>query len=247
MDPIFFAFAVPAVVLLGLSKGGFIGVGGLAVPLMALAVSPVTSTAILVPIVIVQDVVGVWAYRRTWDAAVLKAMLPGAALGTFLGWWFAARVSADAVLALVGVLSILFGAQRLWLERGGSIAASSRSPAWVGTLFGTASAFCGQIALAGGPAYQMWVLPKKLERDSFVGTTAIFFAVGNWFKVPAFIALGQFTPDNLRATAWLLPVAIVSTLAGVRLVRSVSPARFYTLIYALMILVGAKLVQDALM
>lgn len=245
MDALFFACAVPAVILLGLSKGGFIGVGGLAVPLMALAVSPVASTAILLPIVIAQDVVGVWVWRRTWDAFVLKAMLPGAALGIFIGWLFAARVSADAVLALVGLLSILFGAQRLWLERGGRIAASSTSPAWIGTLFGTASGFCGQIALAGGPAYQMWVLPRRLDRDSFVGTTAIFFAIGNWLKVPAFVALGQFTARNLTATALLMPVAIVATFAGVRLVRRVPGGRFYRIVYALMILVGAKLLIDA--
>jgi uncharacterized membrane protein YfcA len=213
---------------------------------MALAMSPVRAAAILLPILIVQDVVGVWAFRKSWDGYVLGWMLPGAAIGNVLGYLFAARVSADAVLAMVGGISLLFGAYRLWSERGGALRAPARSPGWVGTLCGVASGFTSQIAHAGQPPFQVWVLPKKLPRDVLVGTTAIFFAVVNWVKVPAFVALGQFTPDNLRAAGVLLPVAIASTLAGVWLVRRVSAERFYTAIYVLMMLVGAKLLWDGI-
>ena len=233
-----------AVALLGLAKGGFSGMGALSLPLMAMTISPVRAAAILLPILIVQDVVGVWAFRRTWDGRVLGWMLPGAALGIGLGWWYAASVSPDAVLGLVGAVSILFGGYRLWADRRGTPAAASRSPGWVGSLFGVASGFTSQIAHAGGPPFQLWVLPRRLERDVLVGTTAIFFAVVNWVKVPAYFALGQFTLANMTVAALLLPVAIASTLAGVWLVRRVSAARFYTAVYVLMILVGVKLVLD---
>lgn len=246
MDLWFFVFAVPAVMLLGMSKGGFVGVGALALPLMALAAPPVTAAAILLPILIVQDVVGIWAFRKSWDAGVLKVMLPGAAVGILIGYLLAARVSSDAVLVSVGLLSVLFGLHRLWSERGGRITAGSNSPGWVGGLFGVAAGFTSQIAHAGGPPFQMWVLPRGLSRDVFVGTTAIFFGVVNWLKVPAYVALGQFTPANLKATALLLPVAIVSTFLGVQLVRRVSPERFYTIIYVLMVVVGVKLVADGI-
>jgi uncharacterized membrane protein YfcA len=245
LDPVFFAFAIPAVIMLGLAKGGFTGVGALALPLMALAVSPVIAAAILLPVLIVQDVVGVWAFRRSWDGRVLGAMLPGAVVGIALGYVFAAQVDADWVLGAVGLLSIVFAVYRLWVERGHAIAAASDSPLWVGTLFGVATGFTSQIAHAGGPPYQMWVMPRRLPRDSFVGTTAIFFAATNWLKVPAYLALGQFTRANMIATAALMPVAILSTFAGVRLVRRVSAERFYTAIYVVMIAVGAKLLWDA--
>jgi uncharacterized membrane protein YfcA len=116
---------------------------------------------------------------------------------------------------------------------------------WVGGLFGAAAGFTSQIAHAGGPPYQMWVMPRRLPRDVLVGTTAIFFGAVNWIKVPAYLALGQFTKPNMLAAALLMPVAIVSTFAGVRLVKSVSPDRFYTAIYVLMLLVGLKLTYDA--
>lgn len=90
----------------------------------------------------------------------------------------------------------------------------------------------------------MYVLPRRLPRDVFIGTSAIFFAAVNWLKVPAYAALGQFTRDNLLTSAALVPVALGSTLAGVWLVRRVESARFYTIIYILLVAVGAKLVWD---
>lgn len=233
--------------MLGLAKGGFAGMGALSLPIVALTVSPVRAAAILLPILIVQDIVGVWAFRRDWDGYVLGWMLPGAVIGIVLGYAFAASVDANAVLGAVGAVSMLFGAYRLWSGRGGAAQRASGSPGWVGMVFGVASGFTSQIAHAGQPPFQLWVLPRHLPRDVLVGTTAIFFAVVNWVKVPAYVALGQFTRANLATAALLLPVAIASTLAGVWLVRRVSPARFYTAIYWLMIAVGAKLVSDAVL
>lgn len=244
-DTLLYALAVPAVILLGLAKGGFSGMGALSLPMLALAISPVRAAAILLPILIVQDVVGVWAFRRSWDGYVLAWMLPGAAIGIVLGYWFAAQVSANAVLGLVGAISLAFGGYRLWRERGHRVTAAANSPGWVGALCGVASGFTSQVAHAGQPPFQVWVLPRKLARDVLVGTTAIFFAGVNWIKVPAYWALGQSTTDNLMTAALLMPVAILSTLAGVWMVRRIAPERFYTAIYVLMMLVGVKLIWDA--
>jgi len=246
-DPAFYLFAVPAVLLIGLAKGGFTGLAALGTPLMALGIDdPVKAAAILLPILIAQDVVSVAAFRKSWDRSVLAAMLPGAVVGIGLGWLLAARISSDAVMAVLGAISILFGLYRLAAERGGRIAASSNSPAWVGSLFGIATGFTSQIAHAGGPPFQMWVMPRRLERDVFVGTSALFFAVVNWIKVPAYVALGQFTRDNAIATAMLLPMAVLASLAGVKLVRKVPMERFYTIVYVLMIVAGGKLLLDGL-
>ncbi len=245
-DLSFYLAAIPAVILIGLAKGGFAGLGALGMPIMALGVAPVRGAAILLPVLIVQDAIGVTAFRKTWDRKILLVMLPGAILGVALGWLFAASVPADALLTAVGAISILFGAYRLWIERGGRIAAPRNSPLWVGGLFGIATGFTSQIAHAGGPPWQMWVMPRRLPRDVFIGTTAIFFAALNWIKVPAYVALGQFTRDNMIATAVLLPLAILASLAGVWLVRRVSAERFYTIVYLLMVLTGGKLLWDGL-
>ncbi|MGE4431166.1 MAG: sulfite exporter TauE/SafE family protein [Sphingobium sp.] len=242
----YYLCAFIAVALSGLAKGGFAGVGALAMPVLALAIDPVRAAAILLPILIVQDVISVWVFRHDWDRHVLSVMVPGMAVGVALGYLLATIISESAVLGVLGAISVLFGLQRLWWERRGAIMLPSDSPGWVGALFGVASGFTSQIAHAGSPPFQMWVLPRRLPRDTLVGTTAIAFAVMNWLKVPAYAALGQFTPANLIASAALVPVALLSTLAGVAIVRRIDPARFYAVIYVLMVLLGLKLMADAL-
>lgn len=233
-------------ILLGLAKGGFSGLGVIAVPLMALAVSPVLAASITLPILIVQDVVSVWAFRKTWDKRVLAVMLPSAACGIGLGYSLAAFVKPGAVELAVGAISVVFALMRLWAERGAAVPKEARPEKlpWRGVLAGVAAGFTSQIAHAGGPPFQIYVMPKNLPRDVFIGTSAIFFAVVNWMKVPAYWALGQFTREALATAAALLPLAIASTYAGVWLVRRVPAANFYRLVYGLLIVVGGKLAWD---
>ncbi len=244
-DPLFLMCATVAVILVGLAKGGLAGIGALGTPVLALAISPVEAAAILLPILIVQDVVSVWAFRHSWNRRIVAIMLPGALAGIGLGYLFAMALPMKAVLGALGSISIVFGLWRLWVERGGRIAAASTSPAWAGVLFGALSGFLSQIAHSGGPPFQMWVAPRKLPHAEFVGTSAIFFAAINWAKVPAYAALGEFGAANLWASAALMPLAIASTWAGVWLVRRLDSARFYRIIYSLMIVLGLKLLFDA--
>jgi uncharacterized membrane protein YfcA len=245
-DPFFYAAAVPAVLLLGLAKGGFSGLGLLSLPLMALVVSPVRSAAIMLPILIVQDAVTVFVYRHTWDRKNLVILLPSAILGILTGYLVASRVSDAAVSLAIGVIAIAFAARRLIADRG--IRRPEAIPARVGPglFWGCVMGFTSMISHAGGPPFQIYVMPQRLPRDVFVGTGAICFAIINWLKVPPYAALGQFTPANLATSAVLFPVAILSTWAGVWLVRRVGGDRFYTLVYGLLVLVGGKLALDGL-
>lgn len=242
-DPFFYVVAVPAVILLGLAKGGFSGVSVISVPLMTLAVSPVQAAAITLPILIVQDVVSVWAFRRTWHAATLAIMLPAAALGIWAGYALAAYVTPSAVELAIGFVSVVFAVQRLWVERKDA-PPPKPLPKWFGAVCGAVAGFTSQIFHAGGPPFQIYALPLKLERDVFIGTSAIFFAAVNWMKAPAYLALGQITRGNMATAAALLPVAIGSTIAGVVLVRRVDGEGFYKIIYWLLVAVGLKLVYD---
>ncbi len=245
-DPLTLAIAVLAVIILGMAKGGFAGLGALATPLLALALPPTRAAALLLPVLLVQDVVSVWSFRKTWDRWIIAWMLPGAALGVALGAGLAATFDERRIMLALGLITLVFGLYRLWLERGGRVFAPSISPGWVGSLFGVATGFTSQIAHAGGPPFQMWVTPRRLPHETYVGTSAILFALINWLKVPSFILLGSFDRQLLIAATALMPLAIVSTLIAVRLIRRLDPARFYALIYLLMVALGTKLVWDGL-
>ncbi|WP_296537615.1 sulfite exporter TauE/SafE family protein [Rhizorhabdus sp.] len=245
-DPWFWLIGIPAVIMVGLGKGGFSGVGTLAMPMLALVMSPVQAAAIMLPLLIVQDAVGVWAFRQSWSRHIMKVMLPGAVLGISAGYIFAASLPEAWILLALGLITVLFGGRQLWIARGGRAVPAHRLPDWIGALCGFGSGLTSQIAHAGSPPFQIYVLPQRLERDVLVGTTAIFFALVNWMKVPAYAGLGQFTSANLTASAALMPVAIGSTFAGVWLVRKVDPGRFYAMIYWLTLLLGTKLLWAAI-
>lgn len=245
LDLAFFAAMFPAVILMGLSKGGFAGLGLLSLPLMALVVSPVTAAAIMLPLLIAQDVVTVWSYRREFDRRNLATLAPGALLGILAGYLLAAKVSDAAVGLAVGLISIGFALRRM-LGDGKREPVATQAGWGAGGFWGFLCGFTSMIAHAGGPPFQIYVMPQKLPPAVFVGTGAIFFAAMNLVKLIPYIALGQFSLQNLTASAALLPVAVAATFAGVWLVRRVPAERFYGIIYWLLLLVGCKLVFDGL-
>jgi len=242
-DPLFYAAAIPAVILLGLAKGGFSGIGVLAVPLMTLVVSPVQAASITLPILIVQDAVSVWVFRKAWDRKSLAILTPSALVGIVLAYLLAARVSAAAVELAVGLVSLIFGARQLQVTLRGTVRPGQPSDL-MGVVWGATSGFTSQIAHAGGVPFQIYMLPKRLDRDVLIGTSAIFFATMNWMKVPAYAALGQFTRANMATSVALFPLAVVSTVVGAKFIRRVDPERFYVIVYVLLILTGIKLSWD---
>jgi uncharacterized membrane protein YfcA len=244
LDWSFYAAAIPAVILLGLSKGGFSGLGALSMPLVSMAISPVKAAAILLPILIIQDWVSVWAFRRDWDKRNLLILIPAAAIGVVLGWLLAARVSEAMVRLAVGLISVGFViymvARSRWVEP------KPAQPAIASGLFwGTLSGFTSFVSHAGAPPFQVYVMPQRLKPRIFAGTGTMLFAAVNAMKVPAYFALGQFLRENVLAALGLFPLAILSTFGGVWLVRRVNAERFYTLVYALTLLIGLRLIWEA--
>ena len=105
-NPLFWITAVISVIITGISKGGFGGLALLAVPLMALTISPLQAAGIMLPILIVMDWVSVWSYRKSWDKSLLWLMLPGAGLGILAAWLFAGYVDDQFVRICVGVIVV---------------------------------------------------------------------------------------------------------------------------------------------
>jgi uncharacterized membrane protein YfcA len=241
----FYLAAIPAVTLLGMSKGGFAGVGMLGLPLMALAIPPLHAAAIILPVLLVQDAFSVWVYRRTWDARNLSVLLPGAALGVIVGYLLAARVSNAGVCLAVGAVSALFAGARLIKAPAEPLAGARPSKA-AGVVCGALSGFTSMIAHAGAPPFQIYVLPQRLERDVFVGTSVVFFAAVNWMKIWPFFALGQMTRESIVASFSLFPLALVSTWGGVLLVRRFSAERLARALYVILLLIGLKLIWDGM-
>jgi uncharacterized membrane protein YfcA len=237
-DPFFYAVAIPAVIFLGLSKGGFSGVGIAATPLLALYLPPLEAAALLLPVLITQDLISIYVYRREWDASNLKIMLPGAVAGMTLAWLLASYISDNAVRITVGLIGLIFVID-VWRKRA-RIEPTRMGPAG-GVFWGAVSGFTSFMTQAGGPPFQVYVLPQRLPKLVLVGTTTIFFAVVNALKIVPYFALGQFHAGNFATSLALLPMAIIANFMGIWLVKHTPTALFYNIAYALLFVISLVL------
>jgi uncharacterized protein len=243
-NPWFFAAAVPATILIGLSKGGLGGaMGQIGVPLMALVMPPVQAAAIMLPILLVMDVASLWTWRGFRDVQTLRLMLPGGLIGIFVGWLTASVISDDMVKLIVGLIAIIFFA-RYMLASPARRATPQPHNAGSATLWSSLAGFTSFVAHAGGPPYQIYALPLRQDPRVYNGTSVIFFAIINAVKVIPYFALGQFDRTNLLASAALMPLAPLATFAGAWIVRRMRPEVFYPFMYGMILLMGLKLTYD---
>ncbi len=234
-DPIFYCVAIPAVVLLGLAKGGFAGLGIASTPMLALYLPPLEAAALILPILITQDLISTYVYRKDWDSWNLKVMLPGAVFGMALAWLLAAYVSDAFIRIVVGGIGLAFVANT-WL-RPAKIEPHPTTAA-SGALWGAVSGFTSFMTQGGGPPFQVHVLPQRLPKMTLVGTTTIFFTVVNLLKIGPYFALAQFTAKNFTTSLLLLPIAVIANFCGIWLVRRTPTDLFYQIAYVLLFVIS---------
>ncbi|MCP4383368.1 MAG: sulfite exporter TauE/SafE family protein [Hyphomicrobiales bacterium] len=244
-DPWFYAAAVPAMLILGLSKGGFGAMGLLTVPILSIAISPVQAAGITLPILILSDMVALYSYWREWNARLLVLLLPGGLVGIAVGWLTAAWVSEAQIRLVVGAVSIAFAMNHWFRTR--REAAPPRPNAAKGVFWGGVAGFTSFVSHAGGPPYQMYAVPLRMAPRVFAATSILFFSIVNAVKVAPYFYLGQFSPANLWTSAVLLPLSIPATIFGVWLVKRINPKAFYEAVYALIFTVGIFLAGQSLL
>jgi uncharacterized membrane protein YfcA len=240
----FMLLAVLAALLVGLSKGGLSMAGTLGTSLLAIVMSPVKAAALLLPIYVVSDWFGLYAYRREFDRRNLTILIPAGIVGIGIGWMSASIVSDRMAGLAIGVIGIAFCLNAWPVRHQHQLARPADIPR--GLFWGTIAGFTSFVSHSGGPPYQVYVLPQKLSKTVFAGTTTITFAVINLVKLLPYWQLGQLDSSNLKLSLFLMPVAIAGTFIGVRLVRIIPQRAFFVLIHVALFLLSIKLVASAL-
>jgi uncharacterized membrane protein YfcA len=245
LSPAGWCVAAFAVLLTGISKGGFGGaLGGIAVPLMAIWMSPTTAAALMLPMLCLMDLAGLRAYWRQGSWPELRTLLVGAVIGIVLGALAFGLMPETVVKLCVGAIAVLFALQRLYVRF------SKRAPGHAslksGVFWGSLAGFTSTLAHAGGPPVLLYMFARPLTKQQFVATVSVFFAATNAAKLVPYVALHLFSLPVLKICLLLAPLAPVGVWLGVWLQRRVPEKTFFALATALLGLSGLQLIYDAL-
>jgi uncharacterized protein len=240
-----FALASLGAIFVGLGKGGLPAVGSLAVPTLSLMISPVTAAALLLPVYIVSDWVGLWLYRHKFSKQNLTILIPASVAGVAIGWATASFFPDRLLTLMIGLLGVGFCFNAWFFKPRNGAPRPPDVPR--GVFWGGLAGFTSFVSHAGGPPFQIYVLPQRLEKLVFAGTSTILFAVINLAKVVPYWQLGQFAPASLRTAAMLIPIAIAGTVAGAILTRIIPEKTFFRCVQATLFVVSLKLIFDAAM
>ncbi|MFC0398829.1 sulfite exporter TauE/SafE family protein [Paraburkholderia rhizosphaerae] len=249
----FYALGIPALLLTSLSKGGFgLGLGVVAVPLMALVLPVPQVVTILLPMLCITDLIALWQYRGKWSWPLLRLAIPAALVGIGIGTLAIHHLDEAWLRLAVGLISVDFVRRRWWSPRRIALDTAPHNEAAprvrpVSCLFwGATSGFTSFMANAGEPALTMYLLPFRLSNSRFAGTTAAFFAVVNLTKLMSFSMLGLFTRTTLLTSLLLTPIAVLGTYAGIRLNRRLNATLFHQLSCAILLVIGVRLIYTSL-
>ena len=247
----FYPIVALAVILSGISKGGFgAGAGGLAVPLMSIVIAPPEAAGIMLPILCAMDLFSVHAWRGKWSAQHLRILLPGSLVGIALGGIAFGLLPVNALRLIVGLIAVFFAINKTFdltdrVARRLSMRGTTPGRA-TGTVCGFLSGFTSTLAHAGGPPFAVYIYTQKLDKTLIVATSAVFFFVGNYVKLIPYYFLGQLNSANLTTSLLFAPLAPLGVWLGIWMHHRISEQAFFRVSYALLFASGVKLIYDAL-
>ena len=205
-------------------------------------IAPVQAAAILLPVLCVMDLAGIKAYIGRWDGRIMRIIIPAGLIGCGIGTVSFRWLDDNLIRILLGVIALGFLAYRLEPRAAAAAPPSDRQGGFWATLAGLTSF----VAHAGGPPLMVYLLPQRLDKAVFVGTSLVFFASMNYAKIVPYLWLGLFDLRNLATSLVLIPIGVAGTYFGVWLQKRLNPVHFYRIVYLLLFVSGSKLLYDGL-
>jgi uncharacterized membrane protein YfcA len=227
-------------IMVGLSKTGIPGLGILPALLMAHALPTFNSVGALLGILILGDLFAAGYHRRNarWSHML---WLPSAVAGIVAGY-FALQVISDKQLKpVIGVIVLVMLAVNYWRNRGQGKEARIPTQWWFAASLGLVAGATSMMANAAGPVMIIYLLAMRLPKIEFVGTSAWFFFIINWLKVPFSLKLKMMTPEYIKLDLMMLPLIAVGSLAGVFFLKRIPQKAFNAVVQVLAVAFAVKL------
>ncbi len=225
--------------MIGLAKGGLGGLGSLLTPILALVLPVTQAVGVLLPMLMVGDVFALYMYWKVWDLDLVRRMLPAGLAGALVGTALLTWLSPDGLRIILGIFVLVVVIYKLVSDRIQKIRYEER--AWHAPAASLLAGIASGMFNSGGPAFNSYLLLKKVRARPFIATAAIYFAILNLIKLPGFLYTGVLDLPLLFSVWWVflfIPLGI--WVARMTLTR-VSPSAFEWIITALLIFSSAWL------
>jgi len=230
---VFFVVAL----FIGMAKTGVQGAGMLSVPLLATVFGGQVSTGILLPILCIADILGILYYHRHASFDHLRKLFFWVALGTLAGTLVGDYIDDKAFKIFMGIAIIVSVSLMIWLERGKP--KSLPDNIWFSALVGLIAGFTSMVGNLAGPMMAVYFLSMRLPKNEFIGTSAWFFLVLNFFKIPFHVfAWKTITWDIFWMDLITIPVIILGAFIGVMIVRNLSDKVYRWFIIVMTLVAG---------
>jgi len=233
-DPLFVAVMIALLgFLIGVTKGGFNGVGSLLTPLLSLVLPVSSAVGVLLPMLIVGDACALYTYWGEWDGKLVWRLLPAGLAGALAGTYVLTACSPNALRLALAVFVFVIIGYRFVSER---IQAWRYQPqVWHGPVVGAVAGVASGMFNNGGPAFNSYLLLQRLPPRAFIATTALFFALLNWLKVPGFVYTGVLNLSLLLSVWWVFLFIPLGIVAARWLVTRIRPVVFERVIVGLLV------------
>jgi uncharacterized membrane protein YfcA len=239
---IFFGMAALVALIIGLSKGGLGGtLGALATPLMALVMPADQVIGLILPVLMVADVFAVASLWKRWDWQLIILLMPSAVLGVTIGTYFITNAPTETLKLALGIIVLLFALYKI-LEARLFNTLTYEAKNWHGVFAGTVAGFSSALAHTGGPPISIYLLMRRVPTHIFNATSALFFAILNWVKVPYYVYAQLFDLQQMRSLIWLLPLLPLGVWGGKWAADKISQAVFEQVIVAMLAVTALLLI-----
>jgi hypothetical protein len=223
-----------AAFLIGFGKGGVAGgAGPFVTVLVALTLPADVALALILPMLLVGDAFAVAGYWRAWDGAVLRRLLPGAIVGIVVGAVTISLISEPTLRRLMAVVMLAFAASVIVGHR---VVVPPRLQQPFSLVAGFTSGWSSTVAHIGGAPIVMYLFSIDISPRVFIATQALFFAVLNVIKIPAYGFAGAFDWHLVATTAWTWMLIPLGVAAGRLMIRHISPESFRRITLALLVI-----------
>ena len=229
-----FATILFVAMLIGMSKTGVHGAGMLAVPLLASVFGGLRSSGIMLPMLCLADIMGVWYYHRHASWSHLKKLFPWAIVGTLLGTWIGGMIDDASFKMVMAIVILISVAVMIWLERDHQNDVPD-IPAFA-AFAGIAGGFTSMVGNLAGSVMAVYFLSMRLPKREFIGTTAWFFMVINWMKIPFHVfAWKSITWESFLLDLTMIPLIIAGGVIGILVVGKMKDQTYRWFIIAMTI------------